>query len=220
MEGLPGFRSLSTAACPPPTRPLHHPSISYPRLTSSLPSAGTVVQATWTHSSPQSGLLASAPAALEVKSNPCSRLCQIQRNITSPSLAQNALLAACLPGSSPLLLVSHVGLSFQPPSTPSCQPSLFILCKTSRLISSDPFLCFNFFITHLIGLPGGSVDKDSACNAEDQGSIPSLEKKMATHSSILAWRIPWTEKPGGLESTRSQRVRHTLSTKPPPPSHT
>lgn len=90
MEGLPGFRSLSTAACLPPARPLHHPSISYPRLTSSLPSAGTVVQATWTHSSPQSGLLASAPAALEVKSNPCSRLCQIQRNITSPSLAQNA----------------------------------------------------------------------------------------------------------------------------------
>ena len=35
-----------------------------------------------------------------------------------------------------------------------------------------------------------------------------LEKKMATHSSILAWRIPWTEKPGGLQSTGSQRVRH------------
>ena len=35
-----------------------------------------------------------------------------------------------------------------------------------------------------------------------------LEKGMATHSSILAWRIPWTEKPGGLQSTESQRVRH------------
>ena len=35
-----------------------------------------------------------------------------------------------------------------------------------------------------------------------------LEKGMATHSSILAWRIPWTEKPGGLKSTGSQRVRH------------
>ena len=33
-----------------------------------------------------------------------------------------------------------------------------------------------------------------------------LEKEMATHSSILAWRIPWTEKPGRLQSTRSQRV--------------
>ena len=35
-----------------------------------------------------------------------------------------------------------------------------------------------------------------------------LEKEMATHSRILAWRIPWTEKPGGLQSMGSQRVRH------------
>ena len=34
------------------------------------------------------------------------------------------------------------------------------------------------------------------------------EKGMATHSSILAWRIPWTEEPGGLQSMGSQRVRH------------
>ena len=40
-----------------------------------------------------------------------------------------------------------------------------------------------------------------------------LEKEMATHSSILAWRIPWTEEPGGLESTESQRVGHNLATK-------
>ena len=35
-----------------------------------------------------------------------------------------------------------------------------------------------------------------------------LEKGMATQSSILAWRIPWTEEPGGLQSTGSQRVEH------------
>ena len=35
-----------------------------------------------------------------------------------------------------------------------------------------------------------------------------LEKEMAAHSSILAWRIPWTKEPGGLQSTGSQRVRH------------
>ena len=35
-----------------------------------------------------------------------------------------------------------------------------------------------------------------------------LEEGMATHSSILAWRIPWTEGPGGLQSMGSQRVRH------------
>ena len=38
-----------------------------------------------------------------------------------------------------------------------------------------------------------------------------LEKEMATHSSILAWKIPWTEEPGGLQSTGSQRVGHDLS---------
>ena len=40
------------------------------------------------------------------------------------------------------------------------------------------------------------------------GQEDSLEKEMATHSSILAWKIPWTEEPGGLQSKGSQRVRH------------
>ena len=35
-----------------------------------------------------------------------------------------------------------------------------------------------------------------------------LEKELATHSSTLAWRIPWTKEPGGLQSMESQRVRH------------
>ena len=35
-----------------------------------------------------------------------------------------------------------------------------------------------------------------------------LEKEMATHSSVLAWRIPWTEEPGGLQSMGSQKVGH------------
>ena len=39
-----------------------------------------------------------------------------------------------------------------------------------------------------------------------------LEKEMATHSCILAWRIPWTEEPGGLQSMGSQRVRHDCVT--------
>ena len=41
----------------------------------------------------------------------------------------------------------------------------------------------------------------------------SLENEMATHSSILAWRIPWTEAPGGLQSRGSQRVGHNWATK-------
>ena len=60
--------------------------------------------------------------------------------------------------------------------------------------------------------PGSSDGKESACNAGDSGLIPgsgrSLEKGMAIHSSILAWRIPWTEEPGGLQSLESQRVGH------------
>ena len=59
---------------------------------------------------------------------------------------------------------------------------------------------------------GGSDGKASACNAGDTGSIPGrevpLEKEMATHSSTLAWKIPWTEEPGRLQSVGSQRVIH------------
>ena len=40
------------------------------------------------------------------------------------------------------------------------------------------------------------------------GQEDVLEKAMATHSNILAWKIPWTEKPGGLQSMGSQRVGH------------
>ena len=53
-----------------------------------------------------------------------------------------------------------------------------------------------------IGFPGGSVVKESTCNAEIRvrslGREDPLEKGMATHSSILAWKIPWTEELGGL----------------------
>ena len=66
--------------------------------------------------------------------------------------------------------------------------------------------------TYIWGFSGGSDSKESACNAEDLGLIlgwkDSLEKGMATHSSIRAWEIPWTEEPRGLQSMGSQRVRH------------
>ena len=45
------------------------------------------------------------------------------------------------------------------------------------------------------------------------GQEEPLEKGMGTHSSIVAWRIPWTEKPGRLQSIGLQRVRHNLVTK-------
>ena len=62
-----------------------------------------------------------------------------------------------------------------------------------------------------MGFPGGAEVKASACNVGDLGLIPgsgrSVEKEMATHSSILAWRIPWTEELGGLQSM-GRRVGH------------
>ena len=63
---------------------------------------------------------------------------------------------------------------------------------------------------------GGLDGKESASSVGDQGLIPgfgkSLEEDMATHSNILAWRIPWTKEPGGLQSVGSQRVRHNDET--------
>ena len=64
--------------------------------------------------------------------------------------------------------------------------------------------------------PGGPDHKESSYNAGDPGSIPELarypEGDMATHSRIPGWRTPWTEEPGGLQSTGSHRVRHSWVT--------
>ena len=65
--------------------------------------------------------------------------------------------------------------------------------------------------------PGDSVGEESACNSGDPGLIPGSgrspgEERMATHSSLLAGRIPWTQEPGGLQSTGSARVGHKWAT--------
>ena len=69
-----------------------------------------------------------------------------------------------------------------------------------------------------MGFPGGTVIKNLPANAgdaRDDGSIPGkedpLEEGMATHSSILPWRIPWTEEPGGLQSMGLQKSWTQLS---------
>ena len=65
---------------------------------------------------------------------------------------------------------------------------------------------------HTRDFPRDSVVKNQSTNAEiwvqSLGQEDPLEKKMATHSSILAWEIPWAEEPGGLQSMGSQRVGH------------
>ena len=63
-----------------------------------------------------------------------------------------------------------------------------------------------------LGFPGGAVVKNVAANARViPGSFPW--RKMAPHSSIIAWRIPWTEEPGGLQSMGLQRVGYDFVTK-------
>ena len=72
----------------------------------------------------------------------------------------------------------------------------------------------DLFLFFLIpkGFPDGSVVKNLLAMPETQvqflGQEDPLEKGVATHSSILAWRIPWIEEPGRLQSIRSQRFRH------------
>ena len=68
-----------------------------------------------------------------------------------------------------------------------------------------------------LGFPGGTSAKETSCqHRRHESSIPGsedpLEKGMAALSTILAWRIPWTEKSGGLQSMGSQRVRHDCTT--------
>ena len=86
------------------------------------------------------------------------------------------------------------------------------MSKVNRELLSDP--CTS------AGFPGGSVVKNLSAVQEIWvqflGREDPLEEGMATHSSILAWRIPWTEEPGGLQSMGLQRVgwdwvtKHTL----------
>ena len=65
------------------------------------------------------------------------------------------------------------------------------------------------------GFTGGLMIKDLPANAGGVGSIlgqdDPLEEEMATHSSILAWRIPWAGEPGSLQSMGSQRIGHNLA---------
>ena len=65
------------------------------------------------------------------------------------------------------------------------------------------------FYSYILGFPGGASDKEPACQCSrhKETRVRSLswddppEEGMATHSSILAWEIPWTEEPRGLQST-------------------
>ena len=86
-------------------------------------------------------------------------------------------------------------------------------CRLSEVKSSD------FFIAYFcgIGFSGGSVVKNLPAMQEAQvqalGQVDPLEKEMSTHSSILAWEIPWTEEPGGLQSMGLRKSRTGMSSR-------
>ena len=85
-------------------------------------------------------------------------------------------------------------------------------------MSHETLKFFCYFLLKYRGFPGGSVVKNLPGMQKMQerwvwtlDREGPLEEGMATHSSILAWRIAWTEKPGGLQSTGFQRVGHDWS---------
>ena len=80
------------------------------------------------------------------------------------------------------------------------------------------YLYFSYLYICFVGFPSGLVVRNSPAVQETQkmsiqslGPEDPLEEGMATHSGILAWRIPWMEEPGRLQSTGSQRVGHNWS---------
>ena len=101
------------------------------------------------------------------------------------------------------------------PLTPNPFPQMraFYKCwQQLKVCCSGLLTSFSFTESIIIGFPGGSDGKTSACNVETWvrclGQEDPLKKDMAAQSSSLAWRNPWTEEPGMLQTTGLQRVRH------------
>ena len=132
----------------------------------------------------------------------------------------------------PTLLVVSFQRASTPPGRPSADPQLPIfdlrfcpydICPYEILIWEFVNLkhraqCVCISLHTYGGFPGGLAVKNPPVMQEMQetwvwslGQEDPLMEGTATHSSILAWRIPWTEKPGGLQSMGSQRVRHNCS---------
>ena len=122
----------------------------------------------------------------------------------------------------PLALLEHAGQSPTPrPFHPDHLPHSL---TTSALHSNIPFQVslllspyINLVSTPLLWLPRWLSGKESACQCRRHGFDPWVWKILGEGNgnplSILAWDIPWTEEPGGLQSMESQRVRYDLATK-------
>ena len=98
---------------------------------------------------------------------------------------------------------------------------LFVQCNPpfSQAISVIRLVMISVRVAWCLDFHDDSAVKNMPVSAGDVDSIPGLtksdplENEMATYSCILAWEIPWTEDPGGLQSMVSQRIVHNLATK-------
>ena len=94
------------------------------------------------------------------------------------------------------IAIRGLELSVPPPQTPPH------LRREERDYKWNPITQGQQFNWSCLWLPWWLSSKESTCTTGDAGSVPgsgrSLEKEVATHSSVLAWRIPWKEKPGEL----------------------
>ena len=88
------------------------------------------------------------------------------------------------------------------------------MVRNSEVVGVEVFKCFWKKLLRWWAIPGGSVVKNMPAKQETQvqslGGEDPLEEEMTTYSSILAWRTPSSEQPGGLQSMGLQRVRHDL----------
>ena len=74
-----------------------------------------------------------------------------------------------------------------------------------------PYLkCLEYFKVSLVAQTVKNLPAMQETRVQSLGRVEPLKEEMATHSSIIAWRIPWTEEPGGLQSTRSQKDQTQL----------
>ena len=78
--------------------------------------------------------------------------------------------------------------------------------------ATESILFFNFLKLIMVAQTVKSLPAVQGTRVQSLGREDPLEKEMATHSSILAWKIPWVEEPGRLQSMESQRVRHDWAT--------
>ena len=114
--------------------------------------------------------------------------------------------------------VYWIGDSIQPfhPLLPSSLPSIF---PSIRVFSNESVLCIRWpkywsfsFSNSLVAQTVKRLPAMGETRVQSLGWEDPLEKEMATHSSTLAWKTPWTEEPGRLQSVRSQRVGQDWAT--------